>query len=69
MKRAFLGTDEDMLASALLIASLYVLVTHSLLDPQYAKDPSGCTAVAALVTKDKKIYVVSTFDSIHHLLD
>jgi protein phosphatase 2C family protein 2/3 len=42
MKRAFLGTDEDLLA-----------------DPAHARDPSGCTAVAALVTHDSKIYVVS----------
>lgn len=30
------------------------------IDPSYTRDPSGCTAVAALITKDKKIYVVST---------
>jgi len=41
MRRAFLGTDEDMLA-----------------DPAYTRDPSGCTAVSALVTKDNKIFVV-----------
>ena len=32
LKRAFLGTDEDLRAS-----------------PEYASDPSGCTAVAALL--------------------
>ncbi|KAJ3763680.1 PP2C-domain-containing protein [Lentinula raphanica] len=42
LKRAFLGTDEDIRAS-----------------PAHARDPSGCTAVAALVTHDK-IYVVRT---------
>jgi protein phosphatase 2C family protein 2/3 len=46
MKRAFLGTDEDLLA-----------------DPAHTRDPSGCTAVAALVTHDKKIYVANAGDS------
>lgn len=45
LKKAFLGTDEDLLA-----------------DPQYARDTSGCTAVAALVTKDK-VYVANAGDS------
>lgn len=46
LKRAFLGTDEDLLA-----------------DPAHALDPSGCTAVAALVTSDRKIYVANAGDS------
>jgi protein phosphatase 2C family protein 2/3 len=46
LKRAFLGTDEDLLA-----------------DPGHARDPSGCTAVAALVTGDGKIYVANAGDS------
>ncbi|KAJ7644114.1 phosphatase 2C-like domain-containing protein [Roridomyces roridus] len=45
LKRAFLGTDEDLLAN-----------------PAHTRDPSGCTAVAALVTKDK-IYVANAGDS------
>ncbi|KAK7056795.1 Protein phosphatase 2C 2 [Paramarasmius palmivorus] len=45
LKKAFLGTDEDLLAN-----------------PAHARDPSGCTAVAALVTKDK-IYVANAGDS------
>ncbi|KAE9404078.1 PP2C-domain-containing protein [Gymnopus androsaceus JB14] len=45
LKRAFLGTDEDIRAN-----------------PAHARDPSGCTAVAALVTKDK-IYVANAGDS------
>ncbi|KAJ7250891.1 PP2C-domain-containing protein [Mycena haematopus] len=45
LKRAFLGTDEDLLAN-----------------PAHARDPSGATAVAALVTKDK-IYVANAGDS------
>ena len=28
------------------------------IDPAYEKDSSGCTAVAALLTNDNKIYVV-----------
>jgi len=46
MKRAFLGTDEDLLA-----------------DPAHTRDSSGCTAVAALVTDDNKIYVANAGDS------
>ncbi|KIM77295.1 hypothetical protein PILCRDRAFT_622146 [Piloderma croceum F 1598] len=46
LKRAFLGTDEDLRAN-----------------PAYAKDSSGCTAVAALVTNDNKIYVANAGDS------
>lgn len=46
LKRAFLGTDEDLLA-----------------DPGHTRDPSGCTAVAALLTHDKKIYVANAGDS------
>lgn len=46
MKRAFLGTDEDLLA-----------------DPTHTRDPSGCTAIAALVTNDRKIYVANAGDS------
>ncbi|KAK1229863.1 Protein phosphatase 2C 2 [Marasmius sp. AFHP31] len=45
LKKAFLGTDEDLLAN-----------------PAHTRDPSGCTAVAALVTKDK-IYVANAGDS------
>ncbi|KIK69554.1 hypothetical protein GYMLUDRAFT_33926 [Collybiopsis luxurians FD-317 M1] len=45
LKKAFLGTDEDILAN-----------------PAHARDPSGCTAVAALVTDDK-IYVANAGDS------
>ncbi|KAG6878909.1 hypothetical protein C0992_006731 [Termitomyces sp. T32_za158] len=46
MKRAFLGTDEDLLAN-----------------PAHTRDPSGCTAVAALVTTDGQIYVANAGDS------
>lgn len=60
LKRAFLGTDEDLLASTLPWFSNHfssLLNYHS--DPSSSRDPSGCTAVAALITADNKIYVVS----------
>jgi protein phosphatase 2C family protein 2/3 len=47
LKKAFLGTDEDILAG------LDVSVT-----PAHRSEPSGCAAVAALLTHDNKIYVV-----------
>jgi len=46
LKKAFLGTDEDLLAN-----------------PAHTRDPSGCTAVAALITPDRKIYVANAGDS------
>lgn len=46
LKKAFLGTDEDILAN-----------------PAHTRDPSGCTAVAALLTSDNKIYVANAGDS------
>ncbi|KAF5311694.1 hypothetical protein D9611_009416 [Ephemerocybe angulata] len=46
LKRAFLGTDEDLLAN-----------------PSSTRDPSGCTAVAALITADNKVYVANAGDS------
>lgn len=46
LKRAFLGTDEDLLGN-----------------PAHTRDPSGCTAVAALITADNKIYVANAGDS------
>ncbi|KAG9097557.1 Protein phosphatase 2C 2 [Ceratobasidium sp. UAMH 11750] len=45
LKRAFLGTDDDLRA-----------------DPAFFHDPSGCTAVAALLTSDK-ILVANAGDS------
>ncbi|CAE6502692.1 unnamed protein product [Rhizoctonia solani] len=45
LKRAFLGTDDDLRA-----------------DPAFFHDPSGCTAVAALLTEDK-ILVANAGDS------
>ncbi|KAG9052319.1 Protein phosphatase 2C 2 [Serendipita sp. 407] len=46
LKRAFLGTDEDLRA-----------------DSAFISDPSGCTAVAALITEDRKLYVANAGDS------
>jgi protein phosphatase PTC2/3 len=45
LKKAFLGTDQDLLA-----------------DPAHVRDPSGCTAVAALMTNDQ-IFVANAGDS------
>ncbi|KDR84400.1 hypothetical protein GALMADRAFT_237252 [Galerina marginata CBS 339.88] len=50
LKRAFLGTDEDLLAIPV--------------NPKTnIRDGSGCTAIAALVTPDNKIYVANAGDS------
>ncbi|KAG8987807.1 Protein phosphatase 2C 2, partial [Tulasnella sp. 427] len=46
LKRAFLGTDEDLRS-----------------DSNFFRDPSGCTAVVALITADDKIYVANAGDS------
>lgn len=59
LKRAFLGTDEDLLASKTFLEPLYFEAFIPCEDPAHTRDPSGCTAVAALITKDNKIYVVS----------
>lgn len=68
MKRAFLGTDEDLLAGEWLRYPLSI-EADSTLDPAHTRDPSGCTAVAALVTSDNKIYVVCAVKMIQcHLL-
>ena len=60
LKRAFLGTDEDLLAGETIRATHppTQLIPLPLLDPAHVRDPSGCTAVAALITADNKIYVV-----------
>jgi protein phosphatase 2C family protein 2/3 len=46
LKKAFLGTDEDLRAN-----------------PAFFHDPSGCAAVAALFTDDKRILVANAGDS------
>ena len=56
LKRAFLGTDEDLRAGKPRLLYLHACSTNS--DPAFFHDPSGCTAVAALITADRKLYVV-----------
>ncbi|KAG8911920.1 Protein phosphatase 2C 2, partial [Tulasnella sp. 408] len=46
LKKAFLGTDEDLRS-----------------DSNFFRDPSGCTAVVALITEDEKIFVANAGDS------
>lgn len=33
-------------------------LVHIMLDPAFFQDPSGCTAVAALLTHDRRLFVV-----------
>ena len=42
---------------------LRLLITFSFLDPQIEKEPSGCTAVATLVSDDCTIYCANAGDS------
>jgi hypothetical protein len=62
LKKAFLGTDEDILASQFTFGHLFVITLPNWMylsvDPAHTREPSGCTAVAALLTSDNKIYVV-----------
>jgi hypothetical protein len=55
-----MGTDEDLRAG---MCGIQRGMTNPdiffSIDPTFFRDPSGCTAVAALFTKDRKIYVVS----------
>lgn len=39
-----------------------------IVDPEFLRDPSGCTAVAALITDDNRILVVSPLLSHLYLL-
>jgi protein phosphatase PTC2/3 len=60
LKRAFLGTDEDLLARQFHIFLPVGFPTSELqtfIEPLDTRS-AGCTAVAALVTADGKIYVV-----------
>ena len=57
LKKAFLGTDEDLIASKSHLESIISKETY--LWKADLKEPSGSTAIAALVTNDSKIYVVS----------
>ena len=58
LKRAFLGTDEDILAGNLLPRTSLLEFSEAPPDPARATTPSGCTAVAALITHEGTIYVV-----------
>lgn len=61
LKRAFLGTDEDLLARQFHIFLPVEFPTSELqtaIEPVDTHSSAGCTAVAALVTADGKIYVV-----------
>ena len=59
-KKAFLGTDEDFLAGQFFLFFVVVILSNWMhfVDPEHAKDHSGCTAVAVLLSHDNKIYVV-----------
>ena len=59
LKKAFLGTDEDIRAGTTVAFCHPVTFPHNTVDPGFFNDPSGCTAVAALFTQDKKLFVVS----------
>lgn len=54
LKQAFLGTDEDLRKSA----SIVRVLAHRAADPEFAADPSGCTAVACLIDDNRRIYCV-----------
>ena len=62
LKKAFLGTDEDIRAGIPSQLVLRIDLTSNMsscaTDPSFFRDPSGCTAVAALLTSDRKLYVV-----------
>jgi protein phosphatase 2C family protein 2/3 len=66
LKKAFLGTDEDLRAGALHCLTVSAHSTNGRLDPSHIPDAillSGCTAVAALLTHKNEIYVVRLFFS------
>jgi len=56
LKKAFLGTDEDLLASKSFLESV---VFEKFIFWKGSIKESGCTAIAALVTNDNRLYVVS----------
>jgi protein phosphatase 2C family protein 2/3 len=59
LKKAFLGTDEDLRAGALHCLTVSAHSTDGGLDPSSTSNAVlGCTAVAALLTHENKIYVV-----------
>jgi protein phosphatase PTC2/3 len=59
LKKAFLGTDEDLRAGALHCLTVSAHSTDGRLDPSCIRGAIlGCTAVAALLTHENKVYVV-----------
>ena len=62
LKKAFLGTDEGLLASTSFLEPVIFEIFIPWKGP--TKEQSGCTAVAALVTNDNKIYVVSPWNDL-----
>jgi protein phosphatase 2C family protein 2/3 len=60
LKKAFLKTDEDLLASKYSPES--VIFEKFIPRKGAPTDQSGCTAIAALVTNENKIYVVSSWN-------
>lgn len=60
LKRAFLDTDEDIRQGTTPCTSAPMSLINILptLDPDFVYDSSGCTAVAALLTRDRRIFVV-----------
>ncbi len=65
LKKAFLGTDEDLLASESILESVIFEKFIPWKGP--TKDQSGCAAIAALVTNNHKIYVVSSCNDLELL--
>ena len=62
LKRAFLGTDDDIRAGEFWSVIIHHLPWAHFLslmpESRFFRDPSGCTAVAALITQDQRIFVV-----------
>ena len=65
LKKAFLGTDEDLLASRSFLESN--IFERFIPWKGLTKGSSGCTAIAALVTNNNKIYVVSPWNDLDFL--
>ena len=63
LKKAFLGTDDDLRTGMLRIPTSWLYLSWCGLDPAFYHDPSGCTAVAALLTSDGQIFCVRPYSS------
>ena len=62
LKNAFLNTDAEMKNSTSCTVSCDPPSADLIfrIGPEFTREPSGCTAVAALVTNEGKVYVVRT---------